>query len=482
MAPILQSFLEEKAYMTEIVKNNSSIKFDLLETGNGGTDQPDGGGVFTNLFGVVDTADKAEMTDTNINAEEIDYADMDIMEIVKTLNNPELNLSEDLIADIKNRLKDLFDKIKLGNTGVDSVESEQLNNSVNGSFVYIMKFLEELESLITSSQNGNDITQKLETILDQVRTKLNERVKAFIEKKIKAKYITKNDTKVVPQDQKNNLVNNKQSLHNEGNKGLFETSPNGTELKKSNLNLKENATKVDPQKKLSSKNLSLNNSQSSEKKSDEPKDLGKKVSQLKTDTLTQTSINSGLSKNLNLESNLLKQPLNFTNKLDTVSNFVEANMQKPSLFNQENNDKLLQNLNMLSKNWGTKLIEKIEKSIVDGFEKIEISLTPKSLGRLNVTINMQDTIAKISITAESANAAALLADAGSKLSQMMEFSGLKLASLQTQAHQFGGNQKGREHARKLASTTKKTNIDESSKPIENINKIKITNEGLNLIA
>jgi hypothetical protein len=65
---------------------------------------------------------------------------------------------------------------------------------------------------------------------------------------------------------------------------------------------------------------------------------------------------------------------------------------------------------------------------------------------------------------------------------MMEVSGLKLASLQTQAHQFGGNQKGREHAQKLASPSKKANIDENSKAIENINKIKSTNEGLNLIA
>ena len=65
---------------------------------------------------------------------------------------------------------------------------------------------------------------------------------------------------------------------------------------------------------------------------------------------------------------------------------------------------------------------------------------------------------------------------------MMEVSGLKLASLQTQAHQFGGNQKERERAHKLASTTKRTNIDESSKPTENIDKIKTANEGLNLIA
>ena len=86
LAPILQSSLEEKAYMTEIVKNNS-IKFDLLETGNGGTDQTDRDGVFTNLFGVIDTVDKAEMKDTNKKAEEIDGADMDITEIVKTLRN-----------------------------------------------------------------------------------------------------------------------------------------------------------------------------------------------------------------------------------------------------------------------------------------------------------------------------------------------------------------------------------------------------------
>ena len=84
---------------------------------------------------------------------------------------------------------------------------------------------------------------------------------------------------------------------------------------------------------------------------------------------------------------------------------------------------------MLSKNWGEKLIDKIEKSIVDGMEKLEISLTPKSLGRLNITINLQDNLAKINIVAETASAAALLGEAEAKLAQMMETSGLKLASL-----------------------------------------------------
>ena len=468
--------------MTEIVKNNSSIKFDLLETGNGGTDQPESEGVFTNLFGVIDTEDNAQMKDTKTNVDEIDYTEMDITEIVNTLKSPDLNLSEDIIADIKNRLKELFEKIHIGSNDMVGIDSEQLNSSGNANFVHIMKFLEELESLITLNQDGKDIKQKLETILDQVRKKLNEQLKAFIEKKISPQHTRKNDTKIVPQGQKDNLIISNKALRKEGSPNGFEPNPNETQLKKSNKNLVKNAVKVEPQKNISSKPVSLNISQNSEKKSDISKDMGKKVSELKMGTLTQTSTNTSFSKDLNFESNLLRQSLTLTNNLDTSSNIVQSNNQKPSLFNQENNDKLLQNLNMLSKSWGNKLIEKIEKSIVDGVEEIEISLTPKSLGRLNVTINMQDTVAKISITAESANAAALLADAGSKLSQMMEVSGLKLASLQTQAHQFGGNQKGKERAHKLASTTKKTNIEDSSKPIDNINKMKSANEGLNLIA
>ena len=120
---------------------------------------------------------------------------------------------------------------------------------------------------------------------------------------------------------------------------------------------------------------------------------------------------------------------------------------------------------MLSRTWGNKLIEKIEKSKLDGIEQLEIALTPKSLGRLNVTINIHDTVTKINIVAESASAAALLGEAEQKLSQMMEAYGLKLASLQTLTQQFGSNQKG-EGRPKLASIEKKR-IEEGSNSTEN---------------
>ena len=178
----------------------------------------------------------------------------------------------------------------------------------------------------------------------------------------------------------------------------------------------------------------------------------------------------------------MRQPITLTNKLDTAPNLESANVQKPFTFGQENNDKLLHTLNMLSKTWGNKLIEKIEKSIVDGIEKLEISLTPKSLGRLNVTINIHDTVAKINIIAESAGAAALLSEAEHKLSQMMEASGFKLASLQTQNQQYGHNQKGKEQDQKLASTIKKSSIEDNSKSSEPIGKTDSEGEGLNVIA
>ena len=137
---------------------------------------------------------------------------------------------------------------------------------------------------------------------------------------------------------------------------------------------------------------------------------------------------------------------------------------------------------MLSKTWGNKLIEKIEKSIADGIEKLEITLTPKSLGKLNVIINMQDSVAKINIIAESSSVAALLGESETKLSQMMEANGLKLASLQTLTQQFGHNKKGKEQPQKLALSKKKDNIEDKVKSGVEIRNERDQHEGLNLIA
>ena len=112
-------------------------------------------------------------------------------------------------------------------------------------------------------------------------------------------------------------------------------------------------------------------------------------------------INGAQLKELNFEPSSVRQPITLTNKLVLPSNLTQK-YQKLG-FRPRNTNKLLQTLNMLSKTWGNNLIEKIEKSIVDGIEN-EISNT-KKFKKLNIVI-VTDTVAKINIIAESAGAAA----------------------------------------------------------------------------
>jgi len=427
-----------------------------------------------------------ETRNAQINPSKGDTAEMDILGIANILTESDLNLSNDILEEIEIRLKKLFKQINVGGETFTNVNSEEINSLGNENFVHTMTFLEELESLIKLENNGKALNPQLDAILNRIRVKLNEQVKAIIAKRIASKDISKIDRKIGLQDQKSNLAKKEAPLHNKDNLSLIETSPKAADrhkLESSDLDgLKKPTVKVEIDKTLSAKPENVNISQNSKKNTDQSIEIGKKFSETKMDHLTQNFTNTSPIKDLNLESNLVRPLINSMNKLDNISNFEASNSSKTPQSNQDNNDRLLKTLNMLAKSWGNNLIEKIEQSIGDGIEKLEIQLTPKSLGRLNVTINVQDTIAKINIVAESANAAALLGDSESKLSQMMEVSGLRLASLQTQTNQFGGNQKGKEHAHKLASTVKKTNIEDSVKPKENINKIKDPNEGLNLIA
>jgi Flagellar hook-length control protein len=184
-----------------------------------------------------------------------------------------------------------------------------------------------------------------------------------------------------------------------------------------------------------------------------------------------------------VETSLKINELTFQ-KFETNTNSNNQNNNQSNFnFKSENNHKMLETLNMLSKDWGNKLIDRIEKSIINGDEKLEISLTPKSLGKLNITINIQDASTRINIVAESASAASLLAEAEGKLSQMMETSGLKLLSLQTSSQQFGNNKDRnlKNKAELKDNSNKEKKIDDSNAVLSNQQQHS-TKEGLNLIA
>ena len=71
--------------MTEIVKNNNSMKFDLVETSNGGTNSTEAKGVFNALFGGVGTERNDEINNAKKNADENDHTEVDILAIANML-------------------------------------------------------------------------------------------------------------------------------------------------------------------------------------------------------------------------------------------------------------------------------------------------------------------------------------------------------------------------------------------------------------
>ena len=139
-------------------------------------------------------------------------------------------------------------------------------------------------------------------------------------------------------------------------------------------------------------------------------------------------------------------------------------------------------LNMLDKTWGNNLLNKIEKIMKNGEESLEISLKPKNLGKMKITLSLTNDTARINIITENSSAALLLSEAESKLSQMLENTGLKLSNFSTNSDQSKKN------------NTKNGNQDNTGKKMlandeislekgnQMVSKINSENQILNLLA
>ena len=150
--------------MTEIVQNRNSVKFDLLETGNGSSSASEGNGFFNTMLGSINIEGdenkhyepKATDKDTQTEAH--------ILEILQILNESNLNLSDSRLEDIKLRLKDFFEKIKLNANAQKSLNPEKATNFTNDKFLHLMNFLEELKGLINKKSNDKNINRDLDLV------------------------------------------------------------------------------------------------------------------------------------------------------------------------------------------------------------------------------------------------------------------------------------------------------------------------------
>ena len=104
------------------------------------------------------------------------------------------------------------------------------------------------------------------------------------------------------------------------------------------------------------------------------------------------------------------------------------------------NGGMMDMLDMAQDNWTEMLLQRVERGLAGGKDKIDFHLNPRNLGKMRISLVVQNDRTNVHIQTETGAAAQMLSDAEARLAQMMEASGLKFGNLTSQHNQnFTGN-------------------------------------------
>ena len=108
-----------------------------------------------------------------------------------------------------------------------------------------------------------------------------------------------------------------------------------------------------------------------------------------------------------------------------------------------NNLNMPQTLDMAKNNWTEMLLQRVQKGLAGGKDQLDFQLNPRNLGKMQISLVIQNDRTNIQIQTETSAAASMLSDSEARLAQMLEASGLRLGNLNSgQSHGFGGNMSG----------------------------------------
>ncbi|MDC3298656.1 flagellar hook-length control protein FliK, partial [bacterium] len=108
-----------------------------------------------------------------------------------------------------------------------------------------------------------------------------------------------------------------------------------------------------------------------------------------------------------------------------------------------NNLNMLQTLDMAKNNWTQMLLQRVQKGLAGGKDQLDFQLNPRNLGKMQISLVIQNDRTNIQIQTETSAAASMLSDSEARLAQMLEASGLRLGNLNSgQSQGFGGNMSG----------------------------------------
>lgn len=128
-------------------------------------------------------------------------------------------------------------------------------------------------------------------------------------------------------------------------------------------------------------------------------------------------------------------------------------------------------LDLMQDKWTKNLAERIEKSLRDGQQEIDLILKPKNLGKLNLRLAINNQSLNVQIQAENQHVVSLLQDSELRLMQMLDGSGFKSAQLAFTSgfgdtSGFGNRQnQSRQQDERIASTSQNGLVKSSEENI-----------------
>ena len=140
-------------------------------------------------------------------------------------------------------------------------------------------------------------------------------------------------------------------------------------------------------------------------------------------------------------------------------------------------------LDMLTKDWSEKMAQALEQRISGGGKEIDFMLTPKSLGRLRVSMSMLQGQLSLAIKTDTAMAAAMLGDAEGQLVQMLEARDLRVASFAASTSGQAGQQNdGASQGNKSPTREGRSESEDEIDAVEKVSALTADGDGINVTA
>jgi hypothetical protein len=93
-----------------------------------------------------------------------------------------------------------------------------------------------------------------------------------------------------------------------------------------------------------------------------------------------------------------------------------------------NNLNMLQTLDMAKNNWTEMLLQRVQKGLAGGKDQLDFQLNPRNLGKMQISLVIQNDRTNIQIQTETSAAASMLSESEARLAQMLEVSVFALAT------------------------------------------------------